>query len=573
MVPETDLHTTPTSPAADALSYWDGFIHSIPQPVLPPENDCSQMLGILRATRPLLDSDRDWILPNIAHLESQLPIYDSLMNRLQTVFKELKTYRATIQRVSKEFSSTLAPVRRLPSDVLRSIFREIQSPAFDRSGISFGGPFRSSIEFMHNTLNLSRVCYSWRDIVVSSPELWSHMRIAFSSPSRDSPGLFSALFNIHFPAMKTILPLSGQLPLDIRFILDDSNPSVKAIEAFSLLLGERHRWRTASLTYSFDLLEQLKACTGKLASLESLTIMPTSSQQQHWLLSPVDDWVPPPGNVNDVFIDAPNLRKVVLYGGIEDVSFALPFQLTHLATCFTSIHNLHTHTLLGELHLETRCDEEIASLHDHITLPNVWRLSVVSLKTLRHLRLPALEDLKFDSYLTDFTDELLSIPSDTTAFIEDEAAEATLTISDFIRSSRCSLTSLATTSSIIYASSFTQEAFPLLESLTRLEYRIIPVYERRLYDALMSPKVLPDLRYLMMRLPLNGMEDISQDALSTMLTSRGQHLLSVRIECPITLNDRHVRVLDSLEPLRQLGVDLKTVAYGDPIGIKFGEFA
>ncbi|KAK0220429.1 hypothetical protein IW262DRAFT_1023827 [Armillaria fumosa] len=570
MALETSFHTMPTSPAADAFSYWDAFIHSIPQPALPPENDYSQVLGILRATRPLLDSDRDWILPNIAHLEGQLPIYNTLMNRLQTAFKELKTYRATIQRVSKEFSSTLAPIRRLPSDVLRSVFREIQSPAFDWSGVSFGEFFGPSIKFMHNTLNLSYVCYSWRNIAVSSPELWSHMRIAFPSPSLDNPGRFSALIPILFPALKTILPLSRQLPLDIRFTLGDSNPSVKAIEAFSLLLGERRRWRTASLTYSFDLFEQLKASTGKMAPLESLTIMPTYSQRNDWLLPLVDDWVfPLAENVNDVFIDAPNLRKVVLYGGIEDVSFALPFQLTHLATSFTSIHNLHTHTLLGELHLETRCDEEIASLHP-ITLPKVRRLSVVSLKMLQHLRLPALEDLKFDRY---FTDELPSIPSYTTAFTEDEAAAATLTISDFIHSSRCSLTSLATASCIIYTSNFTQEAFPLLESLTRLEYRIIQVYERRLYDALMSPKVLPNLRYLMMRLPSKGMEDISQDALSAMLTSRGQHLLSVRIECPIMPDRRHVSVLNSLEPLRQLGVDLRTVADRDPIGIKFGEFA
>ncbi len=503
-------------------------------------------MGVLRATRPLLDDDHDWILPNIALLEGQLPVYDTLIDRLNTAVEELETYRATIQRVSKEFSSTLAPIRHLPSDVLRSIFRETQSQNPVGQSLYYHRP---TIRFMHGTLTLGQVCASWRDIVVSSPELWSHIRITFPSFTVDNTALS--------PLLKAILPLSGQLPLEIRFISDRNTTTDKAIEAFSLLLGERRRWRSASLKLSFDSLQQLRASNGKLAYLESLILMTPNP--------PMETRVFPPGDVSDVFIDAPSLRKVVLHE-VECGSFAFPSQLTHLAASFTAIHNLHTLSLLEELHLGERHDD--IAFHHRITLPKVRRLSVSSLKMLRHLCLPSLENLTFDHYSSN------EPPNFYAHLNEDATAASTLAISDFIRSSHCSLTSLATTSSIIYASNFTREALPLLESLTSLEFQIIQFYERRFYYTLMSPNVLPNLQYLTMRLPSMRMEDVSQDTLSAMLASRGQHLLSVRIDCPIMPNNRHVDVLNTLEPLRQLGVDLRTVAMdSDSIGIEFGKFA
>ncbi|KAK0237717.1 hypothetical protein EDD85DRAFT_1022931 [Armillaria nabsnona] len=350
---------------------------------------------------------------------------------------------ATIQRVSKEFSSTLAPIRRLPSDVLRSVFREIQSD-LGEWGSSCQWP---TIKFMHDTLTLGHVCASRRDIVVSSPELWSHFRITFPSLTIDNPASPS-------PLLKTILPLSGQFPLDIQFVSDGETSSGEAIEALSSLLRERHRWRSASLKLPLDLLEQLRASSGKLPCLESLTLMTPRIRRNRRSL--------PSGDVSDVFIDAPSLRKVVWHQSIGYGSLSFPSQITHLAASFTSIHNIHTHTLLEELHLEVKHDDDTTLLH-RITLPKVRRLSVSSVEILRHLCLPSLEDLTIDRYsmgvlLFDYDDVLV---------------EATVeTLNDFIRSSHCSLTSLATETSIVYASNFIQETLPLLESLTSLAFEI-----------------------------------------------------------------------------------------------------
>ncbi|KAK0452590.1 hypothetical protein EV421DRAFT_913853 [Armillaria borealis] len=475
-------------------------------------------------------------------------MYDTLIDRLYTALKELKTYRATIRRVSKEFSSTLAPIRRLPIDVLRSVFRETRSYFGRRRQSVFGLP---TIKFMHDTLTLGQVCGSWRDIVVSSPELWSHINITFPRlrPGTPSPRNFQRL-------LKTILPHSGPLPLDMRFRSGDTS-SDEAIEAFSLLLGQHHRWKSASLEFPLDLLKRLRASTGKLACLESLSVMTLHPTGRSRELSP---WV-----LGDILIDAPNLRKVVLHELIERGPFALPSRLTHLAASFADIHNLHTHSLLEELHLKEAYDGQVPFLH-RITLPKVRRLSVSSLKLLQHPRLPSLEDLAFDSYVT------RNLFSDAPHV---DADAAVVTLNDFIRSSHCSLASLATGTSIVNASNFIQETLPLLESLTSLAFQIGVVPEHVFYHTLMSSNLLPNLQYLIMRLPSFSMEDVYQDALSTMSTSGCRHLLSVRIEWPFGPDNksRVAGILNTLESLRQPGIDVRAVEEESSSGISFGNFA
>ncbi|PBK68769.1 hypothetical protein ARMSODRAFT_1019361 [Armillaria solidipes] len=236
---------------------------------------------------------------------------------------------------------------------------------------------------------------------------------------------------------------------------DGDTSSGEAIEAFSSLLRERHRWRSASLKIPLDLLEQLRASGGKLTCLEYLTLMTPRSRRNRRTL--------PLGDVSNVFIDAPSLRKVI----------------THLAASFTSIHNLRTHSLLEELHLEVKADDDIALLHC-VTLPNVRRLSVSSVEVLRHLCLPSLKHLTFDRYSMGVL-----------LFAHDDVEAAADILSDFIRSSHCSLTSLATRTSIVYASNFIQESLPLLESLTSLAFEIDNVSEPSLYDTLMCPTFSP----------------------------------------------------------------------------------
>ncbi|KAK0449767.1 uncharacterized protein EV420DRAFT_1766869, partial [Desarmillaria tabescens] len=111
--------------ATDAMLHLDAVARSIPEPVFPPDDLNSQLSGILRATRPFYDTDRELISPDIAVLQ-QVSIYDTLLDRIDVIRSEVQSRRDAVYMSMASCSSALAPIRRLPSDVLRSVFREIQ---------------------------------------------------------------------------------------------------------------------------------------------------------------------------------------------------------------------------------------------------------------------------------------------------------------------------------------------------------------------------------------------------------------------------------------------------------------
>ncbi|KAK0237729.1 hypothetical protein EDD85DRAFT_1022942, partial [Armillaria nabsnona] len=82
--------------ATDAMLHLDTVAHSISEPVFPPNSLNSQISGILRATRPFLDTGRDWILQNIEALEQQLSVYDAWLKRIDEVRSEIQSHRDAV---------------------------------------------------------------------------------------------------------------------------------------------------------------------------------------------------------------------------------------------------------------------------------------------------------------------------------------------------------------------------------------------------------------------------------------------------------------------------------------------
>ncbi|KAK0192946.1 hypothetical protein F5146DRAFT_1136763 [Armillaria mellea] len=155
--------------AIDAMLHLDAVARSIPEPVLPPKALNSQISGILRATRPFLDTDHDWILRNIEDLQEQISVYDALLDRIDEVKMEIHNRRDAVQRSMAAYSSTLAPIRRLPTEIFRTVFREVQlsqrwNPQKDRSLTE-----PTALDFSQVPWELSHVCSAWRDIFLSYP--------------------------------------------------------------------------------------------------------------------------------------------------------------------------------------------------------------------------------------------------------------------------------------------------------------------------------------------------------------------------------------------------------------------
>ncbi|KAK0494585.1 hypothetical protein EDD18DRAFT_1175228, partial [Armillaria luteobubalina] len=132
------------------------------------------------------------------------------------------------------YSSTLAPIRRLPSEILRAVFLEVQSSLWNMdwnpwhddeySDKAWGvSPDLETLDFSRGPWKLSHVCGAWRDVVLSYPRLWSDIALYYGT----NP-----------PALQAMILSSAQHPLDIAFNLLDKDKETVAMEAFPMILEQ-----------------------------------------------------------------------------------------------------------------------------------------------------------------------------------------------------------------------------------------------------------------------------------------------------------------------------------------------
>ncbi len=531
--------------AADAMYHLDAVAHSVQELVLPPDALNSQISGILRATRPFLDTDRDWILQNIELLRSQLSVYDALLNRIDDVRLEIQRRRDAVHRSMAAYSSTLAPIRRLPSEIFRAVFREVQiSPRCnvgDESESKSESEDYAVLDFSQGPWKLSHVCGAWRDIVLSYPQLWSHIVLRYHWTSYPTETLHHTM-----SALQAMISRSAQHPLDNVFELDGNDKEDVAIEAFPVILEESYRWRSINLQISLPLLERLKVVRGKIPCLESLD-MKTAPIPSHHLISSwhgmgtygIQELLE---EVQTVFIDAPRLRKVILYHthGLGD--FMFPPHITHLATRIGNLSSLEAYRSLVECRLFGKEEPGPDVLPPHpIHLPNLRRLYVSSVYLLAYLRPPSLDDL-----MISFVDNNSDI----------DVVNDVLVMNEFVHRSRCTLTSLAIHMFDAFEQVFVKDCLLLMDSLVSLEIRLFPYVDVKvIFNALASSKFLPNLQHLFLLVPCAAPS--LWEPLTAMLSSRSQYLRSLRISCGEIDDVETVDEIDELlAPLRLLGLPM-----------------
>ncbi|KAK0237720.1 hypothetical protein EDD85DRAFT_951889 [Armillaria nabsnona] len=502
------------------MSHLDAVARSIPEPVLPPNASNAQISGILRASRPFLDTDHDWILQNIEDFQQQISVYDALLDRTDEIRLETQRRRDVVQRSMATYSSTLAPIRRLPSEILCAVFREVQiSLRSNPPESSFSLTEPTALDFSQAPWELSHVCGAWRDVILSYPQLWSRIFLQFGTchPAEE--------LRDTIPALQTMIHRSIQYPLDIVFEVGYSENEDTAIEAFSVILEESYRWRSIELNLSLPLLEQLKAAHGKIPCLESLTMEIS-----------YEAFDPPsieelPQDVRNVFLDAPGLQKVTLHHACRPCDFIFPLHITHLATFMGNLSNIEAYQSLVECHLAIKEGRSPGVSPPHpIHLPNVRCLFVSSLDLLPWLRLPLLDDLTISNG-----------PN-----FESNMDVVVLMMNEFVYRSRCTLTRLAIHSPVSHNHLFINDCLLLMDSLVSLEIGLWNWEVKFLFDALASIRFLPNLQHLLLRIPYT--HPLLLNPLVAMISSRSQYLRSIKISCGRA--DDMERVKERLVPLR-----------------------
>ncbi|EIM89679.1 uncharacterized protein STEHIDRAFT_153521 [Stereum hirsutum FP-91666 SS1] len=155
----------------------------------------------------------------------------------------------------------------LPPEILSDIFSELLR-------VEYG----DSLSLLHPSrppLSLECVCKQWRDVVGSTPQLWSRLRFP-PLPPGDAQG---QRFPIFLSQLERSLDRSGALPLDLSIYaisftehIEPQRFDTANINAFyDRFCRHRHRWRTLVLTiHQHDSFPNLEATS--LPLLESLDI-------------------------------------------------------------------------------------------------------------------------------------------------------------------------------------------------------------------------------------------------------------------------------------------------------------
>ncbi|KAF9019015.1 hypothetical protein BDZ89DRAFT_1164894 [Hymenopellis radicata] len=338
------------------------------------------LASYLRGLRPLLDSDLGWIRNSITQYHEQLSAINDLSARLA---RQEEAITASLSL----HTSALSPIRRLPRDLLISIFYYV---SFNTS---------NSLDYVAEApWTLGRVCALWRDIVLTAPILWSTVIL---KPEYDpnSPRIAAEYFR-----------RSGVHPLSIGARFDDDLSGAYgdyphdvpySLDVFELLLKQCTRWKVAELHISDSFTNPLMSISRHLPILEELYIATADGFSG---VGSFEEEIFP----MTILSDLPSCIRIYLKGFFLDEAIELHRirapQLKHC--CFdlaeaSRVTCISQFPSLQELHIYLNPSRDVTSvvpaLHEPVRHDVIQYLGTDATVLLRDLTLPGLSQISLQS--------------------------------------------------------------------------------------------------------------------------------------------------------------------------------
>lgn len=262
-----------------------------------------QNLELLRSGNTVLSTEAALFPEFIMHAEFDLFRYDREIQRHLDTVERLRRDRAEVEEYIKQKKSLLAPIRRLPPELLCAIFKEA-----------------TRAEDPISSLRIALVCTSWRRLALSTHSLWSMIFLDLQCPPskvpRDSYGAWIPLY----------LRRSKNEPLQIDFRDSRHNdadlntwPSQAVVSA---LFAEAQRCREVHISFMhcrsfFFLGEFIKETTFPRLELLDVTYFGGSNVLD---------------TMTSVILLAPNLRTLSLKGHLLSSGNGTPMPSNRIRT-------------------------------------------------------------------------------------------------------------------------------------------------------------------------------------------------------------------------------------------------
>ncbi|KAF7316648.1 F-box domain-containing protein [Mycena chlorophos] len=355
----------------------------------------------MSTTLPIYDrfhapSEEDAALLRNAILDSEKEIAELERNSTATDSRKLRELQASVA----QHKSILAPIRKLPPDILGDIFLAVRAreetefePLHSRAGNRF-----------------VRVCAAWREIASSMPTLWAEITFGFNySMSQEALMFF----------LSRQLEWSRQSPLTISY---NSGRHRELQCCFPLLLAAADRWKNVSIHLGSEDLETWHDSSMSFPALERIYLAQT---------------VPLCSNM-DFKTRCPNLRSLDISFIQDPCVLPIPWRrILSLSLVDFPRPVLATLPLLSSV--TSVALTIFPLLHDYdseiIQLPHLTRLKINHTRNkdsdphlISLIRAPALQVLIFESY------QSIMAPS------QGETPNTASHLANFLLSSGCALT-------------------------------------------------------------------------------------------------------------------------------------
>ncbi|KAK7044539.1 hypothetical protein R3P38DRAFT_2879357 [Favolaschia claudopus] len=291
--------------------------------LLPDSSQKEQIFALLRSHHPppphLVSKS------TVAAISEEVEVKAREILHLREALERAEAEYVTLKEHCTNLRSLLAPIRRLPSEILVQIFLfyeivrlEVQAEeTWDSVADEDRFSERELAELgRKGLLVLSRVCVRWHDIVLGTPKFWETFKINSSElwlkTKHGAKGI---------RLLKSALARGGDAPLDISICILNFRRSAPDHSPVLKLLGEHsHRWKKAFFfcrSVEFDHLQNIK---GKLPLLEKLELE-THDEFDAQVAS----------NLVELFADAPRLHTLYL-GGLHSLDPLAEMHLSALRT-------------------------------------------------------------------------------------------------------------------------------------------------------------------------------------------------------------------------------------------------
>ncbi|PBK89337.1 hypothetical protein ARMGADRAFT_341202 [Armillaria gallica] len=361
----------------------------------------SRIEELLRSNKPPLEFEKQDLLEIAARGPQILDEFDEKIAATRQLLNFLVSERDQAASNISDAKSVLRPMRRLPDDALRAVFRACtESPDQVFNGdLVFLEP-RIDIESVQpnqSPWTVSCVCQQWRAVAIHTGELWSFIRLDLDNRPEDEELAKNRVFRLGLSLLRS----SGH-DLSICLYGEKSVPGVCPI--LQILLPTAPCWKRLTVFLPLASFRHFSVCKGYLNRLDTLYIGGVGSEIDAFHI--------------DAFQLAPSLRVVGTYAVSTTLTpFCLPS--SGVTTFISQGPNIHTYISLKRLpcvqNLTLLCwypiDEaaEPISLHDvtflHLFyLHDCGALSVANMYS--HLILPSLRHLEISFVELDSEDQI-----------------------------------------------------------------------------------------------------------------------------------------------------------------------